>query len=266
MKPNVKPQDGGRTLLRILSYLASNKLQLVLVVVLIFLSSGAQVAGNFFLKPIINNYIMPMIGIAKGDRDYSGFIMMICLMILIYLVGICASYAYKRLMMIMSNRALNSIRTDLFNKMQDLPIKYYDTHAHGEIMSCYTNDVDTIRETMSESFAAVIQSLVTVVGTFTMMLLLSRVLTALIIVMVVIMILTIRFIGGHSRRYFKRQQAAIGAVNGYVEEMFEGVKVVKVFNHEKQICADFEKLNNRLRDEATTANTLASIIMPIMGI
>ena len=265
MKAAAKPQNGGKTLLRILSYLSRNRVQLVLVVLLVSLSRGAQVAGNYFLKPIINDYIMPMIGVSKAARNYSSFIMMLCMMAIIYIVGICSSYAYKYLMMKMSNRALNEIRTDLFNKMQDLPVKYYDTHAHGEIMSCYTNDVDTIRESMSESFTAVIQSLTTVIGTFTMMVVLSPSLTCIIVIMMIIMFLTIRTIGGKSRIYFRRQQAAIGKVNGYVEEMFEGVKVVKVFNHEKKICDTFDDLNKQLRDEATIANTLASIIMPIMG-
>ena len=260
-----KPYNPFQTLMRVMSYMAKNKLQLFLVIFLVLLCSGAQVAGNYYLKPIINDYIAPMIGVAKENRVYDGLIFILTQLVIIYIVGVLSGYAYKYIMMNLSNRALNEMRKDLFNKMQDLPIKYYDTHQHGDIMSCYTNDIDTIREAMSEGFTAVVSSVVSIVGNFTMMLMLSPFLTLFIIAMSCLMVLIVKKFGSLSSRYFKKQQKSMGRVNGYVEEMFEGVKVVKVFNHEEKVCEEFEQLNNELRDAAIEANTYASIIMPIMG-
>lgn len=260
-----KPNNPVETLKRVMSYMAKNKLALIFVVLLVILNSGAQIAGNYYLKPIINDYIAPMIGVASENRVYTGLILMLCQLAGIYMIGVISGYTYKYIMMMLSNRALNEMRKDLFNKMQDLPIKYYDTHAHGDMMSCYTNDIDTIREAMSEGFTAVINSVVSIVGTFTMMLVLSPFLTLFIIIMTFFMILVIRKFGSLSSRFFKKQQKALGQVNGYVEEMFEGVKVVKVFGYEDKVCSDFDVINNELRDAAVEANTYASIIMPIMG-
>ena len=260
-----KPYNPFQTLMRVMSYMAKNKLQLLLVVILVILCSGAQVAGNYYLKPIINDYIAPMIGVAKENRVYDGLIFVLTQLIIIYVVGVLSGYAYKYIMMNLSNRALNEMRKDLFNKMQDLPIKYYDTHQHGDIMSCYTNDIDTIREAMSEGFTAVVSSAVSIVGNFTMMLILSPFLTLFIIAMSFLMVLIVKKFGSLSSKYFQKQQKSMGRVNGYIEEMFEGVKVVKVFNHEEKVCEYFEKLNEELRDAAIEANTYASIIMPIMG-
>ena len=172
-KPIAKPANPMKTLMRVMSYMSKNKLQLLLVVFLVLFCSGAQVLGNYYLKPIINDYIAPMIGVAPENRVYSGLIGMLVQLAIIYLVGVFSGYAYKYIMMVLSNRALNEMRRDLFNKMQDLPIKYYDTHAHGDIMSRYTNDIDTIREAMSEGFTAIVSSTVSIVGNFTMMILLS---------------------------------------------------------------------------------------------
>lgn len=260
-----KPNNPVETLKRVMSYMAKNKLALIFVVLLVILNSGAQIAGNYYLKPIINDFIAPMIGVASENRVYTGLILMLCQLAGIYMIGVISGYTYKYIMMMLSNRALNEMRKDLFNKMQDLPIKYYDTHAHGDMMSCYTNDIDTIREAMSEGFTAVINSVVSIVGTFTMMLVLSPFLTLFIIIMTFFMILVIRKFGSLSSCFFKKQQKALGQVNGYVEEMFEGVKVVKVFGYEDKVCSDFDVINNELRDAAVEANTYASIIMPIMG-
>ncbi|MGN1343271.1 MAG: ABC transporter ATP-binding protein [Traorella sp.] len=260
-----KPNNPIQTLKRVMSYMTKNKLQLLLVILLVMICSGAQILGNYYLKPIINDYIAPMIGVAPENRVYSGFIGMLVQLGIIYLVGVFAGYAYKYIMMFLSNRALRDMRSDLFNKMQDLPIKYYDTHAHGDIMSLYTNDIDTIREAMSEGFTAVVSSAVSIVGNFTMMLILSPVLTLFIIIMSCVMLLIIRKFGSISGKFFKQQQKAVGQVNGYIEELFEGVKVVKVFSHEEKVCRDFDKLNEELRVSATQANMYASMVMPIMG-
>ena len=264
-RPVVKPANPMKTLMRVMSYMSKNKLQLLLVVFLVLFCSGAQVLGNYYLKPIINDYIAPMIGVAPENRVYSGLIGMLVQLVIIYLVGVFSGYAYKYIMMTLSNRALNEMRRDLFNKMQDLPIKYYDTHAHGDIMSRYTNDIDTIREAMSEGFTAIVSSSVSIVGNFTMMILLSPTLTALIILMSALMIFVVKKFGGISRKYFVKQQQAVGKVNGYIEEMFEGIKVVKVFGYEDKVCTDFDKINTDLRDTATRANMFASMMMPILG-
>ncbi len=260
-----KPNHPTKTFLRVLSYLAEKKFLFVLVIFLVLMNSGAQILGNYFLKPIINDYISPMIGVAKENRVYTGLILILFQLACIYITGILCGYAYKYIMMKLSNEALNRMREDLFNKMQDLPIQYYDTHAHGDIMSCYTNDIDTIREAMSEGFTAIISSVVSVGGTFIMMLMISPFLTMFILIMAVLMILIIKKFGSLSSSFFKKQQKAIGKVNGYVEEMFEGVKVVKVFNYENKTMEEFDKINNELKDAAIDANTYASIIMPIMG-
>ena len=264
-RPVVKPANPMKTLMRVMSYMSKNKLQLLLVVFLVLFCSGAQVLGNYYLKPIINDYIAPMIGVAPENRVYSGLIGMLVQLVIIYLVGVISGYAYKYIMMTLSNRALNEMRRDLFNKMQDLPIKYYDTHAHGDIMSRYTNDIDTIREAMSEGFTAIVSSSVSIVGNFTMMILLSPSLTAFIILMSTLMVFVVKKFGGISRKYFVKQQQAVGKVNGYIEEMFEGIKVVKVFGYEEKVCEDFDKINTDLRDTATRANMFASMMMPILG-
>ena len=264
-RPIAKPANPMKTLMRVMSYMSKNRLQLLLVVFLVLFCSGAQVLGNYYLKPIINDYIAPMIGVAPENRVYSGLIGMLVQLAIIYLVGVFSGYAYKYIMMVLSNRALNEMRRDLFNKMQDLPIKYYDTHAHGDIMSRYTNDIDTIREAMSEGFTAIVSSSVSIVGNFTMMILLSPTLTLFIIAMSCLMVFVVKKFGGISRKFFTKQQKAVGKVNGYIEEMFEGIKVVKVFGYEDKVCEDFDKINNDLRDTATSANMFASMMMPILG-
>ena len=264
-RPVVKPANPMKTLMRVMSYMSKNKLQLLLVVFLVLFCSGAQVLGNYYLKPIINDYIAPMIGVAPENRVYSGLIAMLVQLAIIYLVGVFSGYAYKYIMMVLSNRALNEMRKDLFNKMQELPIKYYDTNAHGDIMSRYTNDIDTIREAMSEGFTAIVSSSVSIVGNFTMMIILSPSLTLFIVIMSCLMVFVVKKFGGISRKYFIKQQQAVGKVNGYIEEMFEGIKVVKVFGYEDKVCADFDAINNDLRETATSANMFASMMMPILG-
>lgn len=265
MKNRVKPQNPAQTLMRILSYMAKNKWQLWIVAILVLISSGAQVLGNYFIRPIINEAIVPMIGTPSEARVYTHFIMMIFQMILIYITGVLSTYIYKYLMVKISNGALNKIREDLFNNMQDLPVQFYDTHPHGDLMSHYTNDVDTIREAMSEGFTALISSFVTVVGTLTMMLILSVRLSLFIFFMAAFMVFVVQKIGGLSRKYFKLRQKEVGNCNAYIEEMFEGVKVVKVFNHEQEVIERFDEINDELRQVSTDANTFASIVMPIMG-
>jgi ATP-binding cassette subfamily B protein len=264
MKPGIaKPKDAGKTIGRIFKYMAAYRLQLVIVAVSIIISAMAGVAGTYFLKPIINRYIVPFIG--NKNPDFSGFISMLSLLGAIYAIGVTATFVYNRLMLNVTTGTLKKIRVELFTHMESLPIKYFDTHTHGELMSRYTNDIDTLREMISQGMPHLFASALSVTGVFIMMLVLSPVLTILVVLMLILMLYIIKTIGGKSGMYFKKQQKEIGRVNGYIEEMIEGQKVIKVFCHEDKIADNFAKLNDELCDAATNANTFANILMPIMG-
>ena len=260
-----KPKSASKTFSRVLGYMFRQKWLLCVVLLLVLLSAGAGVAGTYFLKPILNDYIVPFIGKETTAADLWPFVRMLMVMAGIYLIGAFSGYFCNRIMIRISNQTLNFVRGDLFNSLQDLPISFFDARTHGELMSRFTNDVDTLREAISQGAIQLISSAVTAVSTFVMMVILSPLLTLLIIVMLVIMMALIKFIGGRSARLFKRQQQAVGALNGYIEEMTEGQKVVKVFCHEEEAKEGFDKLNEEYRLAATDANTYASIMMPIMG-
>ena len=260
-----KPKNTRATLLRIFRYLMHRKWMALAVVLLVLVSAGAGVLGTYLLKPVLNNYIVPMIGLGLEQADLGAFAKMLLMMAAVYLAGAGATLGYTRLMIYLANGTLCAVRRDLFNAMEDLPIRYYDTHTHGELMSRYTSDVDTLREALSNGFTSLVSSAVTVCGTFAIMLVLSPVLTLFIVVMLVVMLVIIRVIGGRSARYYKVQQRANGRVSGYIEEMIEGLKVVKVFCREKEVRAEFAERNETLRAAATDANTYASVMMPIMG-
>ncbi len=257
-----KPKNTKKTLLRLLSYVTQKKALLVVVFILVLFSSLADIIGTYLLTPVINE-----IGnmVSTGSRDFSVIIKYLIILGIIYICGAVGQYTYSRLMLNVSHGTLNALRKDLFEHLQDLPIKYFDTHTHGELMSRFTNDVDTIREAISQGLIQTITSLVTVVGIFFMMLYISPALTCLIIIMLVVMLNIIKLIGGRSSRYFRRQQIAVGAVNGYIEELIEGLKVVKVFCREEKAKATFNEINDNYRKAATNAHTFASILMPIMG-
>ncbi len=257
-----KPQNPAKTLLRLLSYVVKNKAVLVLVAVLVIISSGAGVAGTYLLTPIINE-----IGrvVENGTFDITNIVKYLVIIGIIYVCGAAAQYAYQRLMLNISQGTLNLLRKDLFEHLQSLPIKFFDAHTHGELMSRFTNDTDTIREAISQGLVQTISSLVTVVGIFSMMLYISPALTGLIIVMLFVMLNIIKFIGGKSANFFRKQQQNIGAVNGYIEEFIEGQRVVKVFCREEKSKEAFAIHNENFRKSATNAHTCASIIMPIMG-
>ncbi len=257
-----KPKNTKKTLLRLLSYVTQKKTLLVVVFALVLFSSVADIAGTYLLTPIINE-----IGnmLSTGSRDFTVIIKYLCVLGVIYVLGAVSQYTYSRLMLNVSHGTLNILRKDLFEHLQDLPIKYFDTHTHGELMSRFTNDVDTIREAISQGLVQTITSLVTVVGIFIMMLYISPALTCLIIVMLVVMLYVIKLIGGRSSGFFRRQQMAVGAVNGYIEELIEGLKVVKVFCREEKAKSTFNEINDNYRRAATNAHTFASILMPIMG-
>ncbi len=257
-----KPDNPAKTLSRLLGYVVKNKALLVLVALLVLISSGAGVAGTYLLTPIINE-----IGrvVQNGTFDATNIIKYLLIIGIIYVCGAVSQYIYQRLMLNISQGTLNLLRKDLFDHLQSLPIKFFDTHTHGELMSRFTNDTDTIREAISQGLVQTISSLVTVVGIFSMMLYISPALTALIIVMLFVMLGIIKFIGGKSAHFFRKQQQNIGALNGYIEEFIEGQRVVKVFCREEKSKNNFALINENFRKSATNAHTCASIIMPIMG-
>jgi ATP-binding cassette subfamily B protein len=258
-----KPKNTSKTLKRLLSYLLDYKFHLVAILIAIIGSSLSGVAGTYFLKPIINDYVVPFIG--QENPDLSGFIGMIGIMVSVYAFGVLCSFTYNRLMLRVSTGTMRKIRVDMFRHLQDLPIKYYDTHTHGETMSRFTNDTDTLREMLSQGLPQFVSSTITVIGVFTMMVILSPILTLLVVFMFSIMIFAVKKIGSKSASYFIKQQKELGTFNGFIEEMIEGQKVVKVFSHESKVKEEFDEINERLRQAASSANTFASILMPIMG-
>ncbi len=260
-----KPKNAGSAFKRVLKYMFQNKAMLGIVAILVLISSAAAVAGTYMLKPIINDYIIPMIGKTPSPELFRPFIKILAFTATIYLMGALSNYLYSRIMTNVTNSTLFAIRTDLFNKMQDLPIRYFDTHLHGDIMSLYTNDIDTLRMAMASGFTQLISSAVTVTSTFIMMLIISPLLTLFIILMLFVMLFIVKTIGKRSAMFFKKQQAAVGRVNGYAEEMITGLKVIKVFCREDKIKDEFNEINEELRKSATLANIFATIIMPIMG-
>ncbi|MGE4588797.1 MAG: ABC transporter ATP-binding protein [Acidaminococcaceae bacterium] len=260
-----KPKSALKTIARISQYMLHKSWMVALSVAFVLISAGAGVAGTYFLKPLINEGILPLVGQNVQLKDFEPFLRTIIGMSAIYLVGALSSYAYSFLMIKVSNGTLNAIRKDMFNSMQDAPIKYFDTHTHGELMSRYTNDVDAVREAISIGLSMLMASCITIVGTFTMMLILSPILTLMIVIMLFVMFTITRIVSSRSSMSFKKQQKVIGTVNGYIEEIIEGQKVVKVFSHEEEVKKTFANLNENLRVVATDANTYANIMMPIMG-
>ena len=249
------------TVKRLLKYVTGiYKLQLAIVIISIIVSSVANVLGIQFLKTLIDNYITPLLG--SENPDFSKLYIAVIKMGIVYLIGIVATYLYNRLMINVSQGVLRQIRSDMFNHMQTLPIRYFDTHAHGEIMSTYTNDVDTLRQMISQSIPQVFASVITMISIFISMLFTNVYLTFIVLGMVVLMIFISKYLGGNSSKYFVRQQEDIGKLNGYIEEMMEGQKVVKVFNYEEKSKDKFDKLNDELCLSSTNANMYANILMP----
>lgn len=256
-KPVRKPKDASKTIKRILTYLLDYKIHLVFVVIGIIFSSVASIAGTYLLKPVINNL--------TSSADIPKLVRTLILMGTFYALGIIGTFMYNRLMLTISSGTLEKIRVQLFTHMQSLPIKYFDTHTHGELMSRFTSDTDTMREMLSQSIPQLFTSVISVIGVFTAMLVLSPILTLLVIAMLFLILAVIKKIGAKSSVYFKEQQREIGKVNGYIEEMIEGQKVVKVFCRESKVKDDFDVINESLCNAATSANTCANILMPIMG-
>lgn len=259
-----KPNNMKDTVVRIGTYMKADKWILAAVIGTIIISALANVIGISFLQVIIDDYIAPLTEQANA-AIMREFIMVIGVVGLIYLTGTVSTYAFNRLMVGVSARTLYKIRIDLFKKMEALPLKYFDTHTHGDSMSLFTNDIDTLRQVLSNTFTNFISSFITVVGVFIMMLIFSWQLTIIVVLMMVIMIFTVKEIGGKSAKFFVSQQQELGEVNGYIEEMIEGQKVIKVFSRQEKVQSEFETLNEKLRVSATKANIFANVLMPIMG-
>ena len=257
-------KNPGKTLMRLLSYVWNYyKVECVFVAIGIAVSSLAAVAGNLFIKNLIDEYIMPFL--SENNPSFAPLVRALLIMAGIYYIGTFATFLYARLMVNVTQGTLKRIRDDMFTHMERLPIKYFDTHAHGDIMSCYTNDTDTLRQMISQSIPQMLSSVITIVSTFISMIVLSIPLTLLIIVMVAVMVGVVRKIGSQSGKYFIRQQKDLGVLNGYIEEMMEGQKVVKVFCHEEETKKKFYELNDGLFDSAKNANIYANILMPVMA-
>ena len=261
-KPS-RPQVNPDTLKRLLSYLSIYKTRVVVVIVCILLSAIANVMSSLFIQRLIDDYISPLLLEANPvfDALFRAIVQMAC----IYVIGIVASFIYNRTMAVISQGILKKIRDDMFAHMQTLPIKYFDTHTHGDVMSHYTNDTDALRQMLSQSLPQLLSSCVTIVAVFVSMLYLSVWMTLFIVVFLFLILKVVKSIAGKSSVYFIKQQQNIGDVNGYIEEMINGQKVVKVFCHEDEAKAVFDQKNEALCDSMTTANTYANILMPIMG-
>ena len=252
-----RPKDMRGTFKKLMGYVGRYKGSLVLVAVCLIVSSVASVATSYMLKPLLNNYIIP--------GDFPGLFRMLLLMGGLFALSSLCSYAYARIMVHVAQHTVAALRQDLFDRLQELPIRYYDRHQSGDLMSRFTNDIDTVSEMLNSSFASIISNVLTFVGTVVMMIVLNPWLTLITFLVLGLMAVVVKTVGGRSRTSFQRQQAALGAMNGYIEEMIEGQKVIKVFNHEGQAVARFTDLNGGYRDAATAAQAYAGMMMPAMG-
>lgn len=250
------------TLKRVLAYVIKNyKWRFMAVFVLILIAALCMVRFSLFMQTLIDSYVTPLL--AAKIPDFSGLAHAIFQLIIIGIIGVASTYTYNRLMVYVGQGTIRHIRINLFTHMESLPIKYFDTHAHGDIMSIYTNDVDTLRQLIGQSIPQVVNSSFSILTTFVSMLVLNVPLSAMSVFMVIVLLYVARKIAAQSSKYFHDQQNDLGRVNGFIEEMMDGQKVVKVFNHEERAKEDFRKLNQELRESATNANIFANILMPV---
>lgn len=262
MGPKPKVNNPMGLLKRLMKYvMKSYMVQWILVLILIFVSVLANVQGTMFMKRLIDDYITPML--TASQPDFGPLALAIGQVAAFYLVGVAATFAYNRIMVYVTQGTLRSLRDDLFAHMEMLPIKYFDTNAHGNIMSVYTNDIDTLRQMVSQSIPQIVNSVITVVSVFVSMLILNIPLTFVTLAMVGIMLFCTKKLAGQSGKYFVSQQKNLGAVNGYIEEMMDGQKVVKVFCHEEETLERFKELNDKLFDSSDRANSFANMLGPV---
>ena len=260
--PRPKVENPGRLFMRLLAYIMKNyAVHCILVVICIFITVLASVQGTWFMQTLIDSYILPLIG--QADPDFSGLLHAIMRVAVFYLIGAIASYIYTRIMVNVSQGTLKNLRDDMFTHMEELPIRYFDTHYHGDIMSTYTNDIDTLRQMISQSMPQFLNSIITIVSVFVSMLLLNVPLTIVTLLMIGVTLFATKKIGALSAKYFIAQQKDIATVNGYIEEMMNGQKVVKVFTHEEESIENFNRLNDQLFHSADNANKFGNILMPV---
>ncbi|MCX7714988.1 MAG: ABC transporter ATP-binding protein/permease [Clostridia bacterium] len=258
------PKDAKKTIKRLMSYIGKQyKLRFALVLVCIFFSGIAGVLGSMFLKVLIDDYISPLL--LQENPVFDGLLRAILIMFIVYMVGTLSTYLYNRLMVVVAQGVLKRIRDEMFAHMQTLPIKFFDTHTHGDIMSYYTNDTDTLRQVMTQSLPQMFLAVITIFTVFFVMLFTSVYLTVLVLLFIAFMLFITKKIGGMSASFFVKQQQSLGKLNGYIEEMINGQKVVKVFCHEDEAKKQFDAYNDELCENATQANVYANIFMPIMA-
>ena len=264
MGPRPKIKNPGKLLSRLMKFVIANYgIQYAIVIVCIILSVLCNTQGTMFMKTLIDDHIQPML--VSGSRDFSGLLAAIIRVAGFYALGILSTYIYNRILIYISQGTIKKFRDTVFDHMQDLPIRYFDTHPHGDIMSIYTNDIDTLRQLVSQSIPQLLNSVITIVNVLVYMIILNVPLTILTLLMVGVTIFVTKICTGHSSRYFLAQQKDIGKLNGFIEEMLNGQKVVKVFTHEEQNIKDFNELNDQLFESAYKANHFANILGPING-
>lgn len=251
---NAKPQDMMKTLSSFKKYIGYYKYALSSVAVLVIISTGINLWGTFQIRTVINQYLMP--------GDYQGLVRFIIFMIVVYMIGATSTAIYKQLMVHTSQKIVKEMRQDLFDKTQKLPIQYFDSHTHGEVMSHFTNDLDTVQDALNNCFDNLIQSFIMIVGTLILIFVLSWQLSLIVFVCMLIMYFMIQYLTKRSKHYFSKQQAALGDLNGFIEEMVDGVKVVKVFNHEQANIEEFNRRNRILQEAATNALTYSGRTIP----
>jgi ATP-binding cassette subfamily B protein len=256
LKQSVKPRNGLKAFRRLISYMASDRNLLLVIGVLIIVSIVSNLLGSYMIRPVINDYILP--------GDLKGLAGALCVLGIVYIIGVVAVYIQYRLLNKIGQRTVTRMRVELFDKMEHLPIAYFDTHQHGDLMSRYTNDIDRISDALTDSLSDMLSSGLTLLGIFCLMLYISPVLTVVTLITVPLMFLFARVIIGKSRAYFKAQQASLGNMNGYAEEMISGQKVVKLFGREKQVEAGFEAQNQDLRSKSLMAQFYSGLMMPVM--
>ena len=258
-----KPKNAKKTIGRILQYMGKFKALWLVVFLCVIVSSGASVIGTYLIKPALNNFIIPMIG--HENPDYAGFAKLLLGVLAMFCVGVIASWCNSRLMIYISTNLLFNVRCDLFSRLEKLPIKYYDAHTHGELMSRFTNDTDALREMMSQTIPQLFSSIITVTAVFVMMITLSPMLTILMLITMFLITLSMAAVGKRSANAFRENQKCVGELNGFIEEMVEGQKVIKVFNHEPKAIAQFDILSDNLRKAGTAAMTYGGLMGPMMN-
>ena len=252
-----RPENLKQTLADLWSYLWKSKWSLFAVLLLVVLGSAAGIVGTYFIRPLINDFI--------ATKDVAGLAKMLGVIGLIYIVGAIANYFSGKIMITIGQQTIETMRKDLFDHIQTLPIRFFDTNKHGDLMSRFTNDFENIQQAFNNSMLMIVSSLLQLVLTFVMMMILSPILTGMLIIMVFIMFAIVRVVAGRSGKFFAEQQKVLGQVNGFVEEHIEGQKVVKVFNHETLVLKEFETLNSQLREAANQAQFNSNIMFPILG-